>query len=123
MDVKRKAFYIKLLKLVLIWLVLPFLVAMVGITLAVQAFNHQESVYQFGSAIEGAGSYFVGSRLAIVIFIIVYWKEIVRAYGKWRGLNLRQIHTMKKLHAPIAGFLFVIEVMGYLPELLSLGGW
>ena len=81
------------------------------LNLAVSLMEQREAVLEFGKSVDGAGSYFNGIRIVMVLLIIFYWKEIVRWVGKAQKLNLRQIYILKKIHPYVVGMLVLIELL------------
>lgn len=80
---------------------------------AITIMEQKENVIRVGETLEGFGSYFIGMRLALVVIIIFYWKEIIRWYGKKRRLTLKQLFVLKMIHPYIVGLILMTEVLGF----------
>jgi hypothetical protein len=78
----------------------------------VSLLEQRDAILKVGEKIDGAGNYFVLIRLSIVVLFIFYWKEIVRWYGRYKGLNLRQIFFLKKLYPIVVASFVLIELLG-----------
>lgn len=82
--------------------------------LAAVAKQHTDEIVMFGLAIEGMPSQFLMIRLIVDAILIFYWKELVRAYGRWKRLNLRQIYSLKTMYPYTACGIVGLEIFNQL---------
>ena len=112
MSMNKKSLFNKLI-ISAGFLIIPFFIMLIVLTMAVQLSNKQQAVFFIGSSIEGFGDYFAYFRCGIIVLILTFWKELVRNYGKRKGLSLKQIYFIKKLYPMIVLSIFITELLGF----------
>lgn len=94
--------------------VLTMVLVFATFILAAVAKQHADAIVIFGSEIEKMPSQFLMIRLIVDAILIFFWKELVRAYGCWKRLNLRQIYSLKAMYPYAVCGIVVLEIFNQL---------